>query len=252
MSRRMKIVYLIVAIVVGCCAGFAAAALVDSNAEQVLGAFSTDLAPRSPEQMHNIRLAASKIDGVTLKPGDEFSFNKVVGMCGVTQGYKRAPTIIDRELRPSWGGGVCQVSSTLYNAALLANLDVVERHPHSKRVSSVPPGRDAMTAYGIGDLRFVNSSRQPVRIAAKASEVRLTINILSRAESDISTQIHSTVVGSGRHLPAGDIPHGMLDSSVQGQTVLTYRVVKRNDQEISRELISRDTYAAEALGTPAE
>ena len=246
MSRRARVCYGAFLVVVVLCAGFAAAALVQSNSQRILASFSTDLAPRSPAQRHNILRAASKIDGIVLTPGREFSFNKTVGLCGVVQGYERAPTIIDGELRPEWGGGVCQVSSTLYNAALLANLRVTERHAHSRPVSSVPPGRDATTAFGIADLRLVNTTDSPITIRAKASQTRLTISIRGKGDPKVGAELRTEVI---RNSVRAARPHSSrsfrtLDSSRHGDTVLTYRIVTREGTETCRELISKDVYAA--------
>ena len=243
MSRQAKASYAVFAVAVVLCAGFAAVALVHSNSQRELASFSTDLAPRDGAQRHNIVRAASKIDGTVLRPGMEFSFNKTVGLCGVAQGYERAPTIIDGELRPAWGGGVCQVSSTLYNAALLANLKITERHAHSRRVRSVPPGRDATTAFGIADLRFVNTTASPITIRTKSSRTRLTISILGKGDPEIAADVRTEVIRPSVRAAGGRWSR-TLDSSRHGDTVLTYRIVTREGTEISRELISKDIHAA--------
>ena len=243
MTHRTKATYTVFFAVVALCACLVAAALVDSNMLRTMSSFSTDLAPRSAQQRHNILRAASRIDGIIVKPGREFSFNKTVGLCGVVQGYERAPTIIDGEVRPAWGGGVCQVSSTLYNAALLANLEITRRHAHSQTVRSVPPGRDATTAFGIADLRFVNTTRSPIRISARASETRLVISILGKGDPEMTVEIVTETVAktaSARRFRSG--PRPVLESSNRRRTVLTYRVVKRDGAEVERELISNDTY----------
>ena len=243
MTRQTKTTYTVFFALVALCACLVAGALVDSSLLRTISSFSTDLAPRSPEQRHNIIRAASRIDGITIKPGQEFSFNDTVGLCGVAQGYERAPTIIDREIRPAWGGGVCQVSSTLYNAALLANLKITRRHAHSRTVRSVPPGRDATTAFGIADLCFVNTTSSPIRISARASETRLVMSILGQARSDVTAEIITETVAetaSARLSRSG--PRPMFELANCRRTVLTYRIVKRGGVEVERELISNDTY----------
>src|SRR5687768_10708784 len=104
-----------------------------------LSHFVTVMRGRTPNQAHNAALAARSIDGVWIKPGETFSFNKVVGSWSSDTGYKRAPVSYDGELVPAWGGGVCQTSSTLYNAALLAGLTVTERHRHRWLAKYVAP-----------------------------------------------------------------------------------------------------------------
>lgn len=126
--------------------------------QKLLALYSTPLLDREPNRVHNIRVTVQKLDGQKIDPGKVFSFNETVGQPTKTAGYKLATVLADdgskiREL----GGGMCQVSSTLYNVALEANLEIVERHPHAKPVKYVPEGRDA-TTYTDLDLKFRNST----------------------------------------------------------------------------------------------
>lgn len=246
MSRAAKTAYIGMAVALGVCATFITAALVDYSSTVVLASFSTDLSARSPDQLHNIRRASAAIDGAVVKPETEFSFNAAVGLCGVARGYRQAPAIVDGEMRPSWGGGVCQVSSTLYNAALLAGLDVTERHAHSRRVSSVPPGRDATTAFGIADLRFVNTTGRPIRLRVSVSGSRLTASVIGAGRGQDQIEILTRSRPGARTRAPGSIS-GSYDASVEGTVVETYRVVRRHNIETRRELVSRDVYAAPAV-----
>ncbi|HEY9855329.1 MAG TPA: VanW family protein [Stenomitos sp.] len=137
--------------------------------------FRTSLAERSPEQRDNIQRAATALDGAVLEPGEEWSFNRRVGPRTPERGYCKAPAFLEQDLTESVGGGICQVSSTVYNAAALAGLGIVERHPHQRRVQSVPPGRDATVWYGKADLRLVNRSGAPVRLSARVEDEMLTV-----------------------------------------------------------------------------
>src|SRR3989337_693852 len=119
------------------------------------------------------------VDGKVLQAGAEFSFNRTVGSWSADRGYVKAPVSYDGELIPSWGGGVCQVSSTLYNAALLAGLEILERHRHRFPARYVPPGQDAAVAQLDIDLRFRNPYRWPVRIEAEAEGDEVICRILS-------------------------------------------------------------------------
>lgn len=233
------------AVLVLVCVSAAAVVVVRASSLEVISSFSTDLSGRSPEQLHNIRRAVSFIDGTVLKPGQEFSFNKVVGQCGVAQGFEQASTIVDGEMQSAWGGGVCQVSSTLYNAALLANFKVTERHAHSRPVSSVPPGRDAATAFGIADLKFINSSGSLARLSAHVSGSRLTVSIMGKRDSGTAVEIITRAAGNAS---AANRRSGTIDASRQGVTVLTYRVILCHGQETGRELLSKDTYATACAG----
>lgn len=233
MTHNVKTIFAILVVIIIAGAGIAAVALWDSAYVSKIASFSTDLAPRTPQQRHNILRAASKINGMLIRPGEEFSFNKAVGLCGVEQGFERAPTIVAGELRPEWGGGVCQVSSTLYNAALLAGLSITERHAHSRRVSSVPPGRDATTAFGIADLKFVNTTGNAIRIKASATRTRLAISILGKSREKSNIQIITQILSRGR-------------STIGGETVLTYRLTPLADGSFRRDLISNDLYSIPA------
>lgn len=130
---------------------------------KVIAKFSTYYGDSKQNRKDNVALAARKIDGTVLYPEDEFSFNDVVGMRTVENGFKSAYIIKDGEFVEGVGGGVCQVSSTLYNCALLANLAITSVRAHSLPVSYVAPSFDAMVS-SASDLRFVNTLSAPVTI----------------------------------------------------------------------------------------
>jgi vancomycin resistance protein YoaR len=138
------------------------------NQIKEIGNFWTLLEEGDNARNENIRLASSKIHRVKIPPKEVFSFNDVVGPCTKENGYLDAPVIVktqegsERELGE--GGGVCQVSSTLYNACLFAGLEIIEQHSHSKPVGYVSEGRDATIAYGISDFKFRNNRPHPIMI----------------------------------------------------------------------------------------
>lgn len=136
--------------------------------QERLAAFATPLAGRSPAQLANISLALRALDGAWVPPGGRFSFNGVVGPRSIERGYQEAPAFMERGLSLSVGGGVCQVSSTLYAALQSTRLPILERHAHARLVASVPPGRDAAVWYGLADLAFQNSSPAALRLKAWA------------------------------------------------------------------------------------
>lgn len=140
-----------------------------------LASFRTSLADRTGAQRLNLSLGARALDGTVLEPGATWSFNAAVGPRTAERGYVRAPAYLEADLTQSVGGGICQLSSTLYDAALLAGLDVVERHPHVRTVRSVPPGRDAAVWYGRTDLRLVNPLAAPVRLEVRLVDEGLRI-----------------------------------------------------------------------------
>lgn len=139
--------------------------------------FSTVYAKSSNERKSNIKLASKSINNYFLDVGAEFSFNKVVGARTTSRGYKTAKIIEKGKFVDGVGGGVCQVSTTLYNAVLLAGLTVTEFHPHSLPVSYVLPSFDAMVNSGSADLKFVNTSNYPIIICTEADGEKLTVSV---------------------------------------------------------------------------
>lgn len=120
--------------------------------------FSTKFNKLNKNRTKNIRLAANKLNGYILRPKEIFSFNKVVGERSIENGYKKAPIFVENEIVSGIGGGVCQVSSTIYNLALLLDLEIIERKNHSKPVDYVPLGQDATVEYDLIDLKFCNNT----------------------------------------------------------------------------------------------
>jgi len=147
--------------------------------------FSTYYKNSSSERKHNIRLATKSIDGYILDVGAEFSFNRVVGERTERRGYKSAKIIVGGEFVDGVGGGVCQVSTTLYNAVVLSGLKVSEYHNHSLAVSYVSPSRDAMVNSNSSDLRFINDTKNPIIIRAKADGERVEIKIIGEPKKFI-------------------------------------------------------------------
>ncbi len=143
---------------------------------QLLSQFSTVFTYTDKGRATNIEIAARSISGTIVMPGEEFSFFDVVGECTVPKGYCESTIFYGGELARGIGGGICQVSSTLYNTALSAGMKITERHPHSMRVSYAQPGRDATVNYGYLDLRFVNPYDKPVKIVATAENGKLVFS----------------------------------------------------------------------------
>ncbi len=143
--------------------------------------FSTDYSKSSEARKDNIRLAFSKINGTILNSGEEFSFNNTVGERTVENGFKEAKVILAGEYENGIGGGICQASTTLYNAVIRAGLDVVEVKPHSLPASYVPLSLDAMVSWGYSDLRFVNNTDGPIYIKATTDDKKITITIFGNS-----------------------------------------------------------------------
>lgn len=135
-----------------------AAQLEEMKITGLVGKYSTWFDASNLERTENVRLAAQALDGVVLTPEEEFSFNDTVGERTASAGYKEAMIIVNDEFVPGLGGGICQVSSTLYNATVNAHLEITERHPHSLEITYVPPGQDATVAYPYLDFKFKNNT----------------------------------------------------------------------------------------------
>lgn len=131
------------------------------------------------ERSHNITLATVAINNFVVFPGETFSFNKVVGKRTPEKGYLSAPVIVKGELTEGIGGGICQVSSTLYNAVDQSGLQIVERYSHSKRVPYVPEGRDATVSWYGPDFAFRNLYNQPILIRAYANDGKMLVMLFS-------------------------------------------------------------------------
>lgn len=142
-----------------------------------MSAYVTDLSARTPEQRRNILKAAASLQDRVLHPGEIFSFNDAAGPYTAARGYLPERSIRGTELIFSDGGGVCQVASTLYNAAEAAGLTILERIPHSQAVASVPPGRDATVAFNVADLKFSNGHPFPIKIVPRERGNHLLIEI---------------------------------------------------------------------------
>lgn len=147
--------------------------------EKVIGYYVTYFNSRNKSRSHNIDLAAKAIDNTVVFPGETFSFNQTVGIRTREKGYQSAGVIVRGELSEGIGGGICQVSSTLFNAIDRAGLQVVHRYSHSRNVPYVPSGRDATVSWGGPDFAFRNTYNQPVLLRSFAGQGRVTITLYS-------------------------------------------------------------------------
>ncbi len=194
----------------------------------LLAAYHTDYGSSSSNRRHNIELAASHMDGTLLGPGETFSYNAIVGPRESHLGWRDAPTYQDGQVVPGPGGGVCQTSTTLYNAVLRANLEIVQRSHHSMPVHYVNPGCDATVAYGDIDFQFRNNTSGPVMVSARAKGGELTFALFGTPDA---------VPGKIRII-SGD-QHGTRSG---GFTVSTYREITKADGKTERSRLSTDTY----------
>ncbi|WP_029192442.1 VanW family protein [Paenibacillus harenae] len=172
--------------------------LIASIKSKRIGQYFTYYNNRNKNRAHNISLAAKAINNYVVFPGERFSFNEVVGMRTEEKGYLPAPVIVRGEMSEGVGGGICQISSTLYNAADRAGLQIVQRYSHSRNVRYVPPGRDATVSWYGPDFVFENKYNQPVLIRAYADHGTVSISICSAEDVNVKTR---NVPSASKKLP---------------------------------------------------
>lgn len=216
----------------------------------LLGTFSTTFSTRNVNRSTNIRLATSKINGTVIMPGETFSYNQTVGKRTAAAGFKSAAVYSGGEVTNGIGGGICQVSSTLYNSVLLANLEIVERYNHGFNPGYVPAGRDATVSWGGPDFKFKNSRNYPVKIIANVSGGKISIQIFGlKSENEYEVEIQSYITGYIKYktiqkndatLPKGTTK--VIQSGSNGCKAVAYRILKQNGEVVSKTLLSRDTY----------
>ena len=165
--------------------------------QETIGSYEAISQSDDDERAENLRLAAEAINGYVIEPGATFSFNEVVGDTTAERGYKEAPVLYSSGLGSSDGGGICQVSTALYIAAVKADLEIVERHPHSVPSDYAPIGLDATIVYGSRDLRIKNNTDFPITIYAKAVGQTVSVNLLGKPRDDGITIDKSITLDNG-------------------------------------------------------
>ena len=218
----------------------------------LLGVCKTNYAASNKNRTTNLILAAGKINGTVLLPGEEFSYNGVVGKRTVEAGYKNAATYSNGQVVDDIGGGICQISSTLYDAAVFANMDITVRRNHQFVTSYLPAGKDATVVWGSQDFKFKNSRKYPVRITATVSGGVATVQIWGVKEDveydiSIETKQISTIKYTTQYIEDASLPAGtqkVTQAGANGRKVQAYKVMKLNGQVVSRTLLSTDTYRA--------
>lgn len=153
------------------------AALLQEISRIRLGSYSTQFNTRNKERTNNIDLSAEAINGTVIFPGEVFSFNKIVGERTKERGYQRAPVIVRGEFSEDIGGGICQVSSTLFNAADQNGIQMIERYTHSRSVPYVPTGRDATVSWWGPDFSFKNLYNEPIVIRSSVAKGNVIVEI---------------------------------------------------------------------------
>lgn len=215
---------------------------------RLIAEWSTSYDPSIP-RAENVQKAATALNGRLLKPGEILSYNAAVGPISLSNGWKQAYVIVGGELVDGVGGGVCQVATTLYGAALRANMEILERHPHQLAVTYISPSQDAAIAQGWEDLKLRNTSPGHLLIESEAGGGTVTFRIYGDLPDDMDVRIESRVLGN-RPFPTREIYDPSLRpgqmrvklSGYPGITSEAYRIVSQSGRLIKRELLSRDSY----------
>jgi vancomycin resistance protein YoaR len=216
---------------------------------EVVAEFSTKFPAYQSSRNTNIRLASAKLNGQILMPGEKLSFNNCVGRRTVQDGYKEAPVLVSGRHERGIGGGICQVSTTLYNSALLADLKIVERSNHSIPSVYVPVGRDATVDWGTKDFIFENNQDGPIAVSSTYEAGKLTFRILGKKVPGKSVKLvtsgHSAW-GNGvktvidRSLPPGS--RKVIEKGSAGHAINSFRVVYENGVEVRRDTLGHSVY----------
>lgn len=221
--------------------------------KDVLGTFTTSFKTSGPSRSANVRNGAELINGTTLYPGDEFSTYEAVSPFTQANGYYMAGSYLNGQVVDSLGGGICQVSTTLYNAVLLSELEVTERHNHSMIVTYVEPSADAAIAESSGkDFKFVNNTQAPIYIEGSTTDdkqISFTIygvetrqsNRQVSYESEVISKTYpdSEVIYTDASLPVGSIS---VQSAHIGYKANLWKIVTENGVEVSREQVNSSSY----------
>ena len=218
----------------------------------LLATFSTNYNASNKNRTTNLRLAAQKINGTVLLPEKEFSYNKIVGERTVQAGYKEASVYSGGQVVDGIGGGICQISSTLYDAVVMANLNVTTRRNHQFVTSYLPAGKDATVVWGSQDFKFIKTRKNPIKIEAKVNGGVATVSIWGVREDveydiSIETKKIATIAYTTQYIEDPSLAVGeqkVVQQGTNGSKVEAYKVVKQNGKVVSRTLLSKDTYNA--------
>lgn len=218
----------------------------------LLSTFTTKYDKTNTNRTTNLQLAINKINGVVLMPDEEFSYNKIVGERTISAGYKEAKIYSNGEVVDGLGGGICQISSTLYNTVLLANLEITERRNHQFVTSYLPAGRDATVVYGSQDFKFKNNRKYPVKIEASLNSGIAKISLYGvKEENDYTVTFETRTVSAipykTKYINDNTIEEGtekVQQKGVNGLITETYKVLSLNGVVVSKTLLSKDTYNA--------
>ena len=216
----------------------------------LLSTFSTKYDASNTPRTTNLKLAMNKLNGVVVSPGETFSYNKTLGKRTAEAGYREAGGFAGGRVVQTLAGGICQISSTLYDAVVYANLDIVERHNHMFLAGYVGAGKDATVVYGVYDFKFKNTRKYPIMIKTSIGGGVAKIDIFGIKEDveyevEISSKILSytpfkVVRENDSSLAPGK--ERVTQNGMNGCKSITYKILKLNGKEVSRTVLSSDTY----------
>ncbi|MCL2859692.1 MAG: VanW family protein [Oscillospiraceae bacterium] len=213
---------------------------------------SSEYDVNNKNRVTNLELAAKKLNGYVLAPGEIFSYNKVVGARTIAEGYKEAPIYVGGKVGLGLGGGICQVSSMLYEASLKCNLKIIDRTNHQFLPSYAQAGLDATVVYGSIDYKFQNNRTYPIKISVIVNDGTIQVTFYGIAEAsdddkpEIETKILQTTPYKTQYINNPDLKKGteeIVQSGANGIISETYAVSKNSNGETVEELISKDKYA---------
>ena len=222
----------------------------DKLFKETLSKYTTIYDAGNTSRSTNIAIAARTINGTVILPGDTFSYNKILGNTTKEKGYQLGTAYVGGKVVPAYGGGICQVATTLYNAVLYANLEIVERYNHSYSVSYVPASRDATVSYGGKDFKFKNSRTYPIKIVASAKNGVVNISFKGiKEEKEYDIEITSTTLSTTPYNTTyqdnSDLAEGkqkVIQVGHNGMKSQAFKIIKYNGKTISKTLLSADTY----------
>lgn len=214
--------------------------------------FTTRYDASNKNRSINLALSSDKINGTIVLPGEKFSYNKIVGERTISKGYKEAAVYSNGKVVSGIGGGICQLSSTLYNAILFANLEITSRSNHMFLTSYVQAGRDATVSWGTIDFCFKNTRSYPIKIVSTVTNGIVRVQVYGLKEEkeyevEIQTQVLETIDYKTNYIDDSTLDEGteiIEQYGANGAKSQTYKIVKQNGNIISKTLLSTDTYSS--------
>lgn len=225
--------------------------LKEEGLDRKIAEFTTSFTTSGEGRSYNVAAAAKALNETLLMPDEVFDYGKIVALAEEKYGWREAPVIVNGKLTPGMGGGICQVSSTLYNAALLAGLDIVERRNHSLAVHYLPAGLDATYADGYINFKFRNSTGKQLLVRTVVENKKLTVKLFGTLPDNVTYKTETvqlkvnapkTVYVANDKLTLGK--QSTVTKGENGYVVETYRLKLVDGVVAERKRLSRDTYRA--------